>query len=186
MKMGKFKEILPFLILSIIIFLFGLFYGYFKRPLFVQNAISELKEFASFLIKLPPYFLFLAILFNNSFTLFIVVFLSVIFGLPAFFSLILNGALLGTILKSGISFERFFWGIVPHGIFELPTFLIGGALGLKIGKESLKAVFGKENTLNESLKLAKVLFLKLILPLLILAAFIESTITPYLLWKMSF
>jgi len=186
MNAKLFKEILAYLLLSIFLFLISFFYGFTQKPQFLQEAISEIKKIGSVFIQLHPAGLFLMILFHNTLTVFGVVFFSVIFALPALFSLFLNGALVGMVLNMSPSLSHFFWGVFPHGIFELPAFFFGSALGLKIGKETAKAIFAKNNTLNETFNFAKAFFWKIILPLLVLAAFIESTITPYFLWKMPF
>jgi stage II sporulation protein M len=180
------KEILLYIFFSVLLFLLSFFYGFTQESPFLNEIMKEAKKMSGFFLQFSPPGLFLMILVHNTLTIFGVVFFSVIFALPALFSLVLNGALIGAVLKVTPSFAYFFWGVFPHGIFELPAFFLGNALGLKIGKETLKAIFSKESTLNDAFNLSKKLFVKIILPLLILAAFIESTITPYLLWKTPF
>jgi len=91
-------------------------------------------------------------------------------------SCMLNGSILGYVMR--ITFENYgtaeFWRILPHGIFELPAIFISMALGLKTGM----FVFS-DNKMSE-LKCrtynSMIVFLKMVLPLLIIAAIIEGTL----------
>jgi stage II sporulation protein M len=80
-----------------------------------------------------------AILFlNNAFATLQVILLGLLLGIPPLFSSIANGAILGTVAfqltQQGIRPLPFLLaGILPHGILELPAFLLSVALGLKLG-----------------------------------------------------
>lgn len=65
-----------------------------------------------------------------------------------------------------------FLAIVPHGIFELPAFLLSAAIGLRLGREVLKRK--GERHLKKELWNGLRMYLILILPLLLIAALIES------------
>ncbi len=67
-----------------------------------------------------------------------IILLGFILGIPALFSALANGSLLGAFVarmaQEGIMPLQFLLvGIMPHGIFELPAFFISAALGLKMG-----------------------------------------------------
>lgn len=70
--------------------------------------------------------------------------------------------------------------VAPHGLIELPTFILSAALGIRLGASVLYAPRGftiGQNILWAMANLAKV-FLFVILPLTVLAATIEGLVTP--------
>ncbi|WP_026369109.1 stage II sporulation protein M [Kallotenue papyrolyticum] len=73
--------------------------------------------------------------------------------------------------------------VVPHGLIELPVFLLSSALGIRIGAALLYAPRGfsiGQNLLWSLANFIKTLLL-LILPLTLLAALIEGLITPQII-----
>jgi len=90
-------------------------------------------------------------------------------GFPIF-SAFLNGGLIGWFAQEeGLTI---FLVIAPHGMFEIPAFLLSAAIGLKLVREFFKekGEGNLENELEEGLKV----YLILILLLLLIAALIES------------
>lgn len=75
--------------------------------------------------------------------------------------------------------------IAPHGIFEVPAAVLATAFGLRLGASIISppaSVSAGENLLHALADLAKV-FIFVVLPLLLIAAWVESTITPQIvLW----
>ena len=79
----------------------------------------------------------------------------------------------------------FLWGVLPHGIFELPALMIGSAVVLYIGAAIVTPQTGKsmgEIILELCADWAKI-FIGLVVPLLAIAAVIEAYITPGLLLR---
>lgn len=74
------------------------------------------------------------------------------------------------------------YGILPHGIFEIPAFILAGAMGIKLGYMWLRPIPGKSRW-NSFLHAGKETLgvLPLILVSLVLAALIEGFVTPMLL-----
>lgn len=105
--------------------------------------------------------------------------------LPAIVILLVNGAMIGVVLGSiqingGSALATFMAGILPHGLFEIPAILLSAALAFVISKSLVKKwVSGGPflPTFRHALK--TVIFI--ILPFLLIAAFIEAFITPGLL-----
>lgn len=105
--------------------------------------------------------------------------------LPAIMIIAANGALAGvvfSVLKTsgeGI-FLPFLTGIVPHGIFEIPAILLSASLAFYVSLGMIKKIndsdFSLRNCLVNSLKT----FGLVVLPLLVIAAFVEAFITPVL------
>ena len=120
--------------------------------------------------------LILFIFQNNLWSAFITLISGIAVGIFPVISCVLNGSILGYVMQ--ITWENYgvveFWRILPHGIFELPAILISMALGLRTGM----FIFS-ENKLNELKSRTYnsiAIFLKIILPLLIIAAIIEGTL----------
>ena len=132
------------------------------------------------------------LLFLNNLRASLFLMLSGVFaGIPTFLGIFINGALLGfittMITSEGLSAAPFLiLGILPHGIFELPAFFICTAFGFKLGYHLMIPISG----LSRMKSLASVLkefgvVLPLVVALLVIAAFIEILLTPYLLGFLS-
>ena len=118
--------------------------------------------------------LFWFIFWNNLKVSFIGLISGILFGVFPLLTGIANGYLLGFISYFVVGQESFIslWKILPHGIFELPAVFISLGLGLKLGTfilQKKKIKYLKEN-LYKSLKI----FFLIVIPLLILAAIIET------------
>lgn len=70
--------------------------------------------------------------------------------------------------------------LVPHGIFEIPAFLIAGGLGLLLGQALMAEWHGAADAAAAAVPLAR-LFLRIVVPLLAVAAVVEAFITPAVL-----
>lgn len=101
-------------------------------------------------------------------------FLGVVLGIFPFVNAVFNGTILGYVYSKAVPIAGFgvIWRILPHGIFELPAIFISLGLGLHLGI----SLFSKEglSSLRVRLKNSLKVFLALIVPLLMLAAVIES------------
>lgn len=105
------------------------------------------------------------------------------FGFVTMLILSVNGLLIGAIMElmrqqQGTLFIAA--ALVPHGIFEIPAFLIAGSLGLLLGRELLGEWHGTADAATEARSLAR-LFLSVVVPLLAVAAVVEAFITPAIL-----
>jgi stage II sporulation protein M len=114
------------------------------------------------------------ILYNNIKTSFLGLILGVIFGLFPLFLAALNGYLLGYVanmvyVENGVGS---LWKILPHGVFELPAFFLSLALGLRLGY----TLFLKSKDFKKTLKLCLQTFFYVIIPLLLIAGFIETSL----------
>jgi len=97
---------------------------------------------------------------------------------------VLNSVLLGAVLAIIGSFSDesvimlFVKYILPHGIFELPALIIEGAIGSKICAVLCRKIFGKakDERFVDHLKGCVGIFVIYIIPLLLIAAFIEAVV----------
>lgn len=173
------------LILIVTIFFGGVVIGY-SLPFETQKMIIEIfkKQFADILTS-TDFFMFLKIFYNNLKISIMLVFLGFTLILPLAMILI-NGVVLGIaagliINKSAIganSIINVLISILPHGIIELPVILFCAFLSTILG---LKFYFKKgilpKKTLKEFFIEIIKLFVFIIIPLLLIAAFIEVYVT---------
>lgn len=100
-------------------------------------------------------------------------------GIYTFFSIILNGYLIGYVSSLAVSSSGFsaLFLLVPHGIFELPAIFISLGLGLKFSSFIFQKnkEFAFRTFLFEGLRV----FLFVIVPLLIIAAIIEGSLMAF-------
>ncbi len=96
----------------------------------------------------------------------------------------LIGGALGIVYLMGYSPALIFAaGLLPHGIFEIPALMIASAIVLRIGAVLVTPQLGKsmgQIALEQLADWAKV-FVGLVIPLLAIAAVIESYVTPMIL-----
>ena len=173
--------------IAILIFGIGLVFGS-ATPTSVINPLLEdtaaLQELSNTLVP----FEFLTVIFiltKNVSALLLSFALSPIFLLMPIFALTFNGWFLAFISAIVIQEESLGFvlaGLLPHGIFELPAFILGEAAALSFGAMVVLALFKKEkrNLLLPGLK-QNLRYLMVALALLVPAAFIEIYITPLLL-----
>jgi stage II sporulation protein M len=123
--------------------------------------------------------MFLFIFLNNAVKAFAVIALGTFFGIIPIFFIGINGLLIG--LVSSVIMEKhgvgyLFAGTIPHGILEIPAFLMAASYGLVLGKKYYqKLKYGepfKPHFLRAGGKM-----IRYILPLLAGASFIETFIT---------
>jgi uncharacterized membrane protein SpoIIM required for sporulation/ABC-type transport system involved in multi-copper enzyme maturation permease subunit len=96
----------------------------------------------------------------------------------------LIGGVLGVFKLLGYSpLVLFAAGLLPHGIFEIPALVLSSAVVLRLGAVLVKPQIGKSmgQVVLELLADWAKIYAGVVLPLLVLAALIESYITPYIL-----
>jgi stage II sporulation protein M len=176
---GKYKDIWNFIkesknfIYTIIgIFVVTLVIGFIFPGFFAevfQKLIQDLLEKTK---NLGFSEMFGFIVYNNIKTSFMGLIFGLLFGIFPLFLAALNGYLLGFVAniiynEDGI---RSFWKILPHGVFELPAFFISLAIGAKLGY----TLFLKTKDFKRTIKLSLETFIFLVIPLLLIAGFIET------------
>lgn len=167
--------------LAFVCILFGcaVAFGYmgFLSEIFSESLawLEQLSEgIADFTELYPPWLIFIAffvvIFLNNAFTCFLNILTGPLLGIFPLFSTVINGGLLGWLANEEGLFV--FLVVVPHGIFELPAYFLSVAIGLKLAREVLKPKGERQLriTLGKSFRV----YLRLIVPLLLIAAIIES------------
>ena len=184
---------LPFHILSTLAFALGIYMGYYVSINGVASFFLSLGyqpgHGNSLLAQLPvPALPVLGIdIFLNNWLVSIATALSGLgFGAPSFITIMFNGFILGVLLAPQLSpnLTMFLAAILPHGIIEIPAFVLSGSVGIRLGYASWKARFrrGPENDeyLSKTLRLAVYVVVGLA-PLFFVAGLIEADITPWIM-----
>ena len=97
-----------------------------------------------------------------------------------------NGFILGVLVVPQLSpsLTMFYAAILPHGIIEIPSFVLSGSVGLKLGYAALKARFrrGSENDDYHAKTLRVAVYVVVgLAPLFLIAGLIEADITPIIM-----
>ncbi|MAF85324.1 MAG: hypothetical protein CL875_02410 [Dehalococcoidales bacterium] len=152
---------------------------------FLSEDIVALGELGDFLFSLPPALTAVVIFFKNASALLFSFALSPIFCLAPIAALILNGwvlTMVSTMIIQEESLGFVLAGLLPHGIIELPAFILGEAAALSFGFMVILIMFKKreKSQLLPSLK-QNSKYLAIAFALLVPAAIIETFVTPLLL-----
>ena len=150
----------------------------------LAEDIKAIEELTDFLSALPKFIIFVIIFINNAITLVLSFLLSPLLCLLPVLSLIANGWLI-TFVSAAVMQEKSLGfvlaGLLPHGIIELPAFILGQAAALSFGTAVILALFNKERRdLLPPLK-KNSRYLLIALALLLPAAIIETYVTPLIL-----
>ncbi|NMB41637.1 MAG: stage II sporulation protein M [Firmicutes bacterium] len=191
------EQNMNWIITALIFFLIGIFAAIFVsgNEEFFLTELTEsqhefLQEMADMIFSGSPLKGISLLFVNNLLASLRAMLFGIFLGLPPLMGLFTNGALLGTLVvelgrESIPAFTFISVGILPHGIFELPAFLISASFGLKTGFHLLFPFPQKKRI--ESLKIVWREFFTvfpLIIFLLLIASVIEVVLTPLLVQKL--
>jgi len=189
----QFRPMKHYIIAAACVFVLGIILGYTDSGAYqslLQAQIDQLQGMAD-IIKQSDHqqlSLFSHILLNNLLASILSILLGLFFGIFPLYFLVSNGLLLGFVAtdrSGGQTFLYFLKGIVPHGIFEIPAFILACALGLRLGflmLESIGGLFNEERRLRFQINFRSYIKLLatgiiMVIVLMLLAAVIESTVT---------
>jgi len=177
------KSVRVYIALSAFIFLATAVMGYYETENNPELASSWLQELQmlKWIMSLPAILIMIIIFLKNFLACVMSVLLGLGLGIIPFLVATSNGFLLG-IVSYGVLHKQgplyLLAGILPHGIIELPTVLVCIALGIRLGHLLALSILGEKTDLaGEARKAARFLY-RWAMPLLLLAAFIETFITP--------
>ncbi len=180
------KPVSSYIFIIWIIFILSLANGYFmamQNPVESRQAIDQVFSGFSFARNLPTFQLFLYIFLNNASKAFLVVLTGFFFGIVPIFFVFSNANLIGivvAVLGAREGFLRIVLSLLPHGIFEIPAVLIASGYGLWLGVRFWRKLrFGEP--FKEAFRFAVRKYFTVVLPLLLLAAFIEAYVTTLLI-----
>lgn len=155
-------------------------------------ALRGLAELSNRLAEGSLWRRMLILLWNNVRVVLISLALGWLLGIVPIVSTCLNGVVIGMAVKmvmvrSGWSMGMVSLSFLPHGMFEIPAFLAGQAIGVRIGFLTPLTWRGKttRQELGRAAAESLTLLAAAILPMLALAALLELTLTPAVIRWMS-
>jgi stage II sporulation protein M len=102
------------------------------------------------------------------------------FGILTIFIMSLNGIVIGAIMELVSKDHSALFvaaAIVPHGIFEIPAFILSGALGILLAQSLIAEWYGNGDAAADARGYGQ-LFILYVMPLVVIAACVEAFITP--------
>ncbi|MEM3382511.1 MAG: stage II sporulation protein M [Nitrososphaerales archaeon] len=170
-----------YVIIASLLFIFSTLTGYFIASYFQVNVLGEFKDSFEWTFNLDPPTLALLIFLNNSIKSLFAILLGFFFAIIPLLFVIVNGLLIGMVFfnvteAKGLAF--ILSAILPHGVIEIPIFLISVAIGIKMGVQTILKIDGRDIKLKSELRDGLKFFILYILPLFLLSSFIEAFITP--------
>ena len=153
-----------------------------------STLLSGLANKAQTLTSQPPLQMMLGIFFNNASGGLMAMLFGVAAGLFPLLFIMMNGMVIGIMLemmivKYGVAYGTFIFlvGTMPHGIFELPAIFISTAIGLKLGFEAIRSLLLRKGDFVLEFWNGLMVFVFWVLPMLLVAALIETYVTGALL-----
>ena len=176
------------LLISICLFFTGIASGLILPPerfAFLSGQISSLEQLAQ---NIHPFQVstLIFIYLKNVLAVLVSLILSPLLCLVPISTLLLNGWMISFVslplVQSGY-IPVLIAGILPHGIFEIPAFILGEAIAIGFGLGMLSMLIKRDWSRMRVLVHQSFCYLVIVILLLIPAAFIETFITPLLIVK---
>ena len=170
---------------SVSIFFFFILFGYFFAKYNFEKSrflLGELNPFFSEGRETSGWQIFIFIFINNSVKAFLSIVLGFLFGIMPVFLLITNGFLIGLVIRLVVPLEGWAYvmaALLPHGVLEIPAIIISATYGLWIGVNFIKMIrTNNSKDVYYSIRKSLGIFFKVILPIVFIAALIETFVTP--------
>lgn len=181
---GYLHSLRKYLLLVVSIFILSLFLGLLvsaKNPALSEHYLKTFQESFGWIKTLNPLLVMLLIFLNNASKSLLALLLGLGFGIIPVIFVAGNGIILG-MLAHTISRQHgtlfVLAAILPHGIIELPLVLISAGIGLRLGYVIYLSLKGIKTEIKPELKQGISFYVRVILPLLFVAAVIETLVTP--------
>ncbi|MFA7169271.1 MAG: stage II sporulation protein M [Candidatus Paceibacterota bacterium] len=169
---------------SLALFIFSSLSGYYiaqNHPDKIADYLAEIEAFFESMAEPTAWETFMAIFQNNVEAMLLVVGMGIFAGFFSLTFLLVNGFMVGIFAHLFVSQGLgliFLFGVIPHGVIEIPCLLFSAAIGFRIGETAIGKIFQRKQSLiletSEGIKFA----ITAIIPLLFIAALIEAYITP--------
>ncbi|MEM0215350.1 MAG: stage II sporulation protein M [Archaeoglobaceae archaeon] len=160
------------------LFLLSCYFGYLLAEIYPEYARREIEIMKEFLKNfssqdIHPLVIFTIIVLNNSIKSFVAMVLGILLGVAPILFVMINGTIIGIFAKifgDEIGTTSFVLKILPHGILEIPAVILASSYGVWLGSEFLR----DRKNIDKHLRFAANKFVKIVLPMLIIAAMIET------------
>ena len=150
------------------------------------NAIMKLlaSQFATYK-DLPSFDLMVSLFLHNALICAVMALLGLALGAITLLIIFDNGLAIGLVSAAAVGRTGFLLTLaafLPHGVIELPAMALSAAIGLYLGYCVLISLFGRKvDVAREALVSARI-FVVWVLPILLVAAFVESYVTTALVY----
>ncbi len=157
--------------------------GYFTAimyPEVVLKSLEELEGLVELLKDLSLLQIMFLIFLNNALKSLLILIFGVVLGIVPFFFIAYNGYFLGIFSHKILAEHSILYlvaGLLPHGIIEIPMVVVSAAIGLRLGSKGLAFLKGESVNLKEEMLTGIKFFFFWIMPLLFIAAAVETFIT---------
>ncbi len=166
------------------LFIFSLMIGFLtsvKNPALSENYLEMFKHSFGWIKALPPLAIMLLIFLNNAFKSLLALLLGVGLGVIPLFFVAGNGIIIGmlsdvVLRQKGVLFVLA--SLLPHGIIEVPMILISSGIGLRLGYVMYLSIRGAKTDIKQELRQGIMFYIKVVMPLIFVAAGIETFVTP--------
>jgi stage II sporulation protein M len=184
---GYVRFIWPYVLFITFVFFGSLVAGYSSAASFPSMAEAVRESFSSrfeSIMTMKPLFIMFTIFLNNAFVSLLFLVLGLALGVLSVLFIAFNGYLVGVIAylaaqERGLLFILL--ALLPHGILELPMVFLAAAIGLRLGHQVFSALIGKPTQIKREFIEGLMFYFRWILPILLVAAIIETFITPLIL-----
>ena len=151
------------------------------NPEYAMQSLDEVSELFDIIKDLSPIGIMLFIFFNNAIKSLFILMLGLGFGILPLLFIAYNGYIIGVVVyiisgENGIAY--ILSAILPHGILELPMVFISAAIGLKMGYLLFSSIRGQPVDIKTEFSRGVKFYFYRIMPLLFVAAVIETFVTP--------
>jgi stage II sporulation protein M len=177
------KSLAPIFLLCGLLFAFSLAMGYVLGENMSGAALQDVLGAFPDISNMSLIELFGFVAANNTFKSLLFMLGGLLGGVLPLFFVVFNGFLIGWIassFSSSVGLGYVVAGLMPHGLFEIPAILLAMSMGVSLGYAALNSLKGSGSLWGEA-RTALGFFLTRVLPLLVLAAVIEVTITPFIM-----
>ncbi len=171
------------------IFILSIIIGFFvsiNNPGLPDRYAEMLKNSFGWIKDLSPIGMMLVIFVNNAVKSLLALVFGVVLGIPPIFFVAGNGIVL-SILVDSVSRQQgtlfVLAATVPHGIIEIPMVLLSASIGLKLGYLMYQSLKGVKVDIKQEFNLGFRFYIRWILPLLFVAAMIETFVTPLIAFQ---
>lgn len=173
-----------YLLIVVDIFILSLIVGLLvsvKNPELSENYLAIFKKSFGWIKALNPLLIMLLIFLNNAFKSLLALVLGIGLGIIPLLFIAGNGIILG-MLADTISRQQgtlfVVAALLPHGIIEVPMILISAGIGLRLGHKTYPSLIGMKTNIKMELRDGIGFYIRVILPLLFVAAMVETFVTP--------
>lgn len=184
------KSIYIYIALSVFLFALTAVMGYYTAQLDPEFAAgwTEQLDMLVWILEQPPLMIMIIIFLKNLLASATAMLLGLGLGIVPMMVATSNGFLLGIVGYSAVQQEGWLYlaaGILPHGIIELPVVLLSVAIGIRLGHLLALSILREKADLSGEVRVAIHFLLRWVMPLLFLAAAIETFITPLIISRVA-